>query len=197
MVEVTPLSSKPLTNHEVVLLAVYLLGGETSPVETEDIAVKANELAPGVFTWRKYADQINMEIVRVVLSNLKRSRDGNYLIGKGKDGWMLTERGLQYARAFSNNSRRSGGSKTPLSQKEKNWRRSEKLRMLATPAFAKISNGQANQVTEQEAEAFFRLDSYVTGKAREQKLLRAKNVFGDDSDLAEAIKVLENRVRRN
>src|SRR5712664_633633 len=50
--------SKPLTNHEVVLLAVYLLGGETSSVETEDIAVKVDKLAPWTFTWRKYADQI-------------------------------------------------------------------------------------------------------------------------------------------
>ena len=109
MAEMTVSTSKPLTNHEVVLLAVYLLGGETSPVETEDIAVKANDLAPGVFTWRKYADQINMEIVRVILSNLKRAQDGKFLVGKGKDGWMLTERGLQYAIAFSNNSSRPGG----------------------------------------------------------------------------------------
>src|SRR5436190_9834757 len=193
----SPPVSKTLTNHEVVLLAVYLLGGETSPIETEDIAVKVNELAPGAFTWKKYPDQINLEIVRVVLSNLRRSEDGNLLIGKGKDGWMLTERGLQFAKAFTGNSSRAGGSKTPLSLKEKNWRRSEKVRMLGTPAFEKISSGEGDKVTEQEAEAFFRLDSYVTGKAREQKLLRAKNVFGDDPDLGEAIRTLETMVRRN
>lgn len=171
-----PPVSKTLTNHEVVLLAVYLLGGETSPIETEDIAVKVNELAPGAFTWKKYPAQINLEIVRVVLSNLRRDADGNLLVGKGNDGWMLTERGLQLARAFSKNSSRAGGSKTPLSRKERNWRRSEKVRMLGTPAFDKVSKGLVGTVTEQEAEAFFRLDSYVTGKAREQKLLRAKNV---------------------
>jgi hypothetical protein len=188
---------KTLTNHEVVLLAVYLLGGETSPIDTEDIAVKANELAPGAFTWRKYVEQINLEIVRVILSNLKRAEDGNFLVGKGKDGWMLTERGLQFAKSFADNSSRASGSKTPLSQKEKNWRKSEKVRMLATTAFEKISSGQSDSVTEQEAESFFRLDSYVTGKAREQKLLRAKNVFGDDPDLGEAIRALELKVRRN
>jgi len=159
--------------------------------------VKVNELAPGAFTWKKYPAQINLEIVRVVLSNLRRSEDGNLLIGKGKDGWMLTERGLQFAKAFTGNSSRAGGSKTPLSLKEKNWRRSEKVRMLGTPAFEKISSGEGGKVTEQEAEAFFRLDSYVTGKAREQKLLRAKNVFGDDPDLGEAIRTLETMVRRN
>lgn len=189
--------SKTLTNHEVVLLAVYLLGGETSPIDTEDIAVKADKLAPNAFTWRKHSDQINIEIVRVILSNLKRTEDGNLLVGKGKDGWMLTERGLRLAKSFSDNSSRASGSKAPLSQKEKNWRRSEKARMLATTAYEKISSGQADKVTEQEAEAFFRLDSYVTGKTREQKLLRAKNVFGDDRDLGEVIRTLENKVRRN
>jgi hypothetical protein len=190
-------ATKTLTNHEVVLLAVYLLGGETSPIDTEDIAVKANALAPGAFTWRKYVEQINLEIVRVILSNLKRAEDGNLLVGKGKDGWMLTERGLHLAKSFSDNSTRASGSKTPLSQKEKSWRRSEKVRMLATAAFEKFSIGDLDKVTEQEAEAFFRLDPYVTGKTREQKLLRTKNVFGDDPDLGEAIRSLENKVRRN
>ena len=40
---------------------MYLLGGETRRVDTEDIAVKANELAPGRFAWKKYPDQINLE----------------------------------------------------------------------------------------------------------------------------------------
>lgn len=46
-----------LPNHEIVTLAVYLLGGERQRVDTEDIAVKANELASGRFTWRKYPDR--------------------------------------------------------------------------------------------------------------------------------------------
>lgn len=110
---------------------------------------------------------------------------------------MLTERGLRLAKSFSDNSSRASSSKTPLSQNEKNWRRSEKVRMLATAAFEKFSAGQSDKVTEQEAETFFRLDPHVTGKTREQKLLRAKNVFGDDPDLGEAIRTLENKVRRN
>ena len=57
-------AQKALANHEVVTLAAYLLGGDTQKVDTEDIAVKANELAPGRFTWRKYHDQINIDTVR-------------------------------------------------------------------------------------------------------------------------------------
>jgi hypothetical protein len=55
-------------NHELVVLATYLAGGAKAVSDTEDIAVKANELAPGRFTWRKYADQINIDTVRKRLS---------------------------------------------------------------------------------------------------------------------------------
>ena len=190
-------SSKALSNHDTVLLAVYLLGGESGPIDTEDIAVKVNILAPGAFTWRRYPNQINLEIVRVVLSNLKRSQGGRLLVGAGKDGWMLTERGLQSAKEFSGKSGRSRAGKTPLSQKEKSWMRSERERMLRSPAYAKFRAGELEGVSEQEAAAFFRLDSYVTGRAREQKLLRLINVFGDDADLGDAVKALEIKVRRN
>jgi hypothetical protein len=193
----SPPPSKSLSNHHTVLLAVYLLGGESGPIDTEDIAKKVNMLAPGVFTWRKYPDQINLEIVRVVLSNLKRSQGGKLLVGAGKDGWMLTELGLQSAKEFSSKSSRSRDAKTPLSQKEKAWMRSERERMLGSPAFAKFRAGELEGVSAQEAEAFFRLDSYVTGRAREQKLLRLINVFGDDAELGDAVKALEMKVRRN
>lgn len=49
--------SKTLSNNEIVTLAVFLLGGDSHCVDTEDVAVKVNEIAPGRFTWRKYPDQ--------------------------------------------------------------------------------------------------------------------------------------------
>jgi hypothetical protein len=86
--------AKALSNHQIVTLAVYLLGGDAQRIETEDIAVKANELAPGRFAWRKYPDQINIENVRTFLSDAKKPKNGAYLIEAGKDGWILTEAGL-------------------------------------------------------------------------------------------------------
>ena len=54
----------PLANHELVVLAAYLAGAQSNSVDTEDIAIKANDLAPGRFSWRKYKDQINIDTVR-------------------------------------------------------------------------------------------------------------------------------------
>jgi hypothetical protein len=88
-----------LSNHEIVTLAVYLLGGDTKYVDTEDIAVRANKIAPGRFTWRKYSDQINIENVRAFLSDAKKDKNGAFLRGAGKDGWLLTESGAAFAKA--------------------------------------------------------------------------------------------------
>ena len=57
------------SNFQIVTVAVYLLGGEARYIDTEDVAMKANELAPGRFSWIKYRDQINIkESVRLPLS---------------------------------------------------------------------------------------------------------------------------------
>ena len=56
-------STTHLTNHDIIVLAVYLVGGRFRHVDLEDVAVKANEIAPGRFVWRKYKEQINIDIV--------------------------------------------------------------------------------------------------------------------------------------
>ncbi len=40
-------------NHELGTLALYLLGGDATPVGLEEIAIKANQLAPGRCTWKR------------------------------------------------------------------------------------------------------------------------------------------------
>jgi hypothetical protein len=82
---------------EVVTLAVYLLGSGQRAIDTEDVAVEAHRLAPGRFAWTKYPDQINLELVRVYLSDAKKPDKGEMLIGSGRTGWRLTQRGLAWA----------------------------------------------------------------------------------------------------
>jgi hypothetical protein len=189
--------AKELANHEIVTLAVFLTGGDSKAVDTEDVAVKANELAPGRFTWRKHKDQINIEIVRAFLSDAKKPKYGALLTGAGKDGWMLSAAGMQFVRQRAGETKRSDLARIRRSKSEQNWLRSERERMLNSAAFTKYRAGELERVSEQEAEAFFRLDSYVTGKARDQKLLRLLNVFGNDAELGEAVNALEMKVRRN
>jgi len=180
---------------QIVVLAVYLLGGESQYVDTEDIAVKANEVAPGRFTWRKYPDQINIENVRTFLSDAKKPKNGEYLIGSGKKGWFLTETGHKFARKHVRNLAGADLSRIRMTKEERRWLQRERTRMLSSKAYEKFTLKKADEITVQEAEAFFRLDDYVTGMARERKLTRALNTFADDPDLGLAVKFMARKVR--
>lgn len=63
---------KAQANHEIVAMAALLLGGDARRADTEDIAKRASELAPGRFTWREYTDQINIETILAFLSDAKK-----------------------------------------------------------------------------------------------------------------------------
>lgn len=189
-------TAKELANHEIVTLAVYLLGGRTKPIDTEDVAVKANELAPGRFVWKRYQDQINLEIVRVYLSDAKKEAKGLYVSGSGTDGWLLTERGLAFAEKHAKTLGLVDLSQEALDPREKRWRRAERARLLTSDAFRKFVAGEINAVTEAEAAAFFRVDAYVGPQMRQRRITRIINAFGSDPKLDKAISRLADIVRR-
>ena len=121
--------AKALSNHEIVTLTVFLLGGDSKRIDTEDVAVKANELAPGRFTWRKYSDQINIKNISWFLWDAKKPKNGSYLIGADEDGWMLTESGLKFAKAHATELKSFNWARNPISPKERNLMRRERERM--------------------------------------------------------------------
>src|SRR5580704_2924829 len=86
-----------LSNTELVVIAAFRVGAATQHVDTEDIAVKANEIGPGRFTWKKYSYQINIDTVS---KRLWDGRKRGYLVGSERDGWLLTETGATLARKF-------------------------------------------------------------------------------------------------
>jgi len=185
------------SNLEIVTLSVYLLGGDSSYIDTEDIAVKVNELAPGRFSWRKYPDQINIDNVRKRLSDAKNPQKGGYIIGSFNEGWILTANGLGMCKKRMKELKGTNVSRPPIDQKQLRWQQREKTRMLSTAAFEKITLNNENEITIQEAEAFFRLDEYIVGKAREKKLNRYINSFTDDPKMGELVKKLAKKVRQN
>ncbi|MBM3326262.1 MAG: hypothetical protein FJY65_04690 [Calditrichaeota bacterium] len=103
---------KPIiTNREIAVYAVYLLGGIDKRIHTEDIAIKCFELAPESFSWIKYKDKIDKIVVVNSLMDASRPRYGELLRGRsGKgtrvlrikefgpaiDGWELTEAGINW-----------------------------------------------------------------------------------------------------
>lgn len=181
-----------LTRPEAVTLALYALGGADQAVDTEDIAVRVAELAPGMFAWKKYADRIDKELVRVALSDARLKKQ--WVVGAHeKGGWTLTPAGQQFAMA--NESRLGQQPEVRQRGREEQKHNQERLRLLTSPAFERFSEGGAEEISDEETDAFFRINVYVEGPARERKIARLENQFGQDPELGPAVTALAKRAR--
>lgn len=187
---------KLLSNTDIVTLALYLAGGDKNYVDMEDIAMAANKIAPGRFSWRKYPEQINLKLVEIRLCEGRNPEKGAYIVGSIKNGWILSEKGLEFVMNHIETSKKEDFARAPMNKKEKTYYHSEIERMLSSAAYIKFKNGNPESVTGFEADAFFRLDEYTTGSARKEKLTRIKNTFGNNPDLHDAIKIISGKVRK-
>jgi len=106
-----PGSNSQLSNVGIVVYALYQKGGASRPVHTEDIALKAFELAPDSFSWIKYPQYPDKEVTRNALKDARKEKHGRLVTGRagrGKghpsrtgserraDGWQLTEAGVKW-----------------------------------------------------------------------------------------------------
>lgn len=185
---------KPLANHEIVVLAAYAAGAASGPADTEDIAIHANELAPGRFSWRKHKEQINIDAVRKRLWDATKPDKGAYLIGSEKLGWRLTKAGFDFALRQIGGGNLTQPKKEPASQNERSAQAREINRMLGDEVLQKLRSGKADLITKSEAERFFRLDDYVVGKARIAKIERFRIIAHSDSELTQAIDIISKLV---
>ncbi len=73
-----------LSNEEIVLYALHLLGGWHKRVHTEDIALKCFELAPSKFSWTKYPKYPDLAPARFALESAKNSQYGSLVEGESE-----------------------------------------------------------------------------------------------------------------
>jgi len=184
---------------EIVTLAVYLLSGAQRAIDTEDIAATAHQLAPGRFSWKKYPDQINLELIRVYLSDAKTK--GGLVIGSGRTGWRLTQKGLKWAQQAAPaiegvDTSRSRAQLRSGSIEEQRWRR-ERSRVTSTRAWQMWKGGD-REIPCAAAKEVFRIDSYAKGDLREAKITRLQSLFTEDDEvapfLAHLVKVLNRGI---
>jgi hypothetical protein len=103
--------SDVIPNRELVVYALSLLGGQSKRIHTEDIALKCYELFPDTFSWTKYPQYPDKDVVRVALTDARKDQYGALVDGRtgqktgkfGKtrrgpmlDGWVLTDRGIRW-----------------------------------------------------------------------------------------------------
>jgi len=189
--------SPEISNVDVVVLATFLAGGHISRVDTEDIAMIANRLAPGRFSWRKYKEQINLEHVRVTLTDARKKEKGLLIEGNLQDGWMLTKSGVILADQLGKQVKKKDLSrvlKRDDQRRQAAWYKRERERMLSSPLVQRFRDQGVSSISKREAESFFRLDEYVTGADREQKIRRWIAAFELDVDLREIVEALAVRL---
>ncbi len=94
-------------NRKLVVYCLYVTGGATESVHTEDLALKCWELFPDSFSWRKYPQYPDKDIVRVALIDARKDKYGALVsgrveghasgVGPGQpEGWLLTDKGLTW-----------------------------------------------------------------------------------------------------
>lgn len=179
-----------LSNDKIVVLAAYLAGAAEQLTDTEDIAVKANDLAPGKFSWRKYREQINIEAVRKRLYDAAKISKGGLISGGEREGWLLTSAGLSFCQDHAEILKTGLEFAPRLSAKEKTWQHREGARMTSETAFKKWETGALSEITRQEAERFFGVDDYIKGLARQKRIARAQQIFRGDPSLEQAISAI-------
>ena len=175
---------KKLTQPQLVTIALLELGGASEACDTEDIAVQVDELAPGVFVWRKHRDRIDKELVRVALSDAKRKH--SFVAGSHNGGgWMLTPQGQAFAEATAVES--DGKRITPRIDPTLGR---EKARIIASPTFASFQASGTESISDDDADSLFRLSVYVTGDVREKQILRIENAFASDPEIGEVVRAM-------
>lgn len=185
--------SSELSNEGVALAALLACGGDVSRIDTEDVAMRADELSPGRFRWRKYKDQIDLGLVRNGLQDAKKT--GN-VRGGAHEGWALTDVGLNEARNVLS---RLGGTAERFrpTKQQLAWRSRERTRLLAEDAFKAVARGELNGLPTAALLRFFRIDEYVSAEGREDRISRLVNAFDGDAVLAPAVRALAEKLRND
>jgi hypothetical protein len=178
-----------LSNPEILTLAVYMRGGAVSPVDLEDAAIEAFNLAPKKFSWKKYEDQIDLRIVQYALQDACKV-DMGYLKGGSKHGYMLTQTGLDWAKRydeskqFSTTSRKSSPSDLLLK---------EQIRLQKSRAYEKFVSGNPDKITMMDFREFARVNDYFPEHVRKQRYAKIDNVVKDDEELKKVWTYLRTR----
>ena len=100
-----------ISNWEITVYALHILGGGLRYIPTEDIAVKCFEIAPDSFSWVKYPQYPDKDVVRRTLIAARdekigilvrgragrgRGKSGRTNAGPALDGWSLTAAGAKW-----------------------------------------------------------------------------------------------------
>jgi hypothetical protein len=181
-----------LPSYQIAALASYLVGAGEKAVHTEDIALKAFELAPNRFSWKKYPNNIDLEAVRVALRHGTEPQHGSLLSGSMETGWMLTPEGLQWATQAEEtitggvtSKARRGSHQAALD--------AEVDRILSTSAWEKARLGRQDDISVYEFQSLARVNEYTSASKYSQRIGQIKLAGSERPEILDLIEFLDSK----
>jgi hypothetical protein len=169
---------------DVIVLALDEAGGRDEPIDTEDVAIKAWQLAPKSFCWRKYESQVDISTVRLTLRHAAESKNGARVGGSMRAGWHLTPAGLRWLKTEGSKVRRLLGVKLPTNRGERRaetrHQAIEVQRLTRSDAYRLWKAGMP--VEPKQAAIAFRIDGYTTDRDRSLKSTRFIEMAASNGD---------------
>lgn len=146
-----------LSDKDIVIYSLFLLGGWQKRIHTEDIALKCYQLAPSKFSWVKHPQYPDLTPARFALETVKKKRYGALVQGeserkrtiKNVGGWMLTSEGVKWIKLNKLRIEQSLGKHRPTGDRLITDRKLKEL--FRSEAYKKFSNyGERAEVTHAE-----------------------------------------------
>jgi hypothetical protein len=188
--------TEQLSNYQLVTIAVTLIGGDLDYVDTEDIAVKVDEMAPQRFGWRKYPDRIDLDSVRVALRDAKKPKNGGLLVGNNTDGWMLNSTAMKWIEALDLEHVKIQQPIQPRRDSIAANLEAERVRLRHSQAYRHFIEGQKDVITIQDFYQFARVNEYFGAKALQRRYVIVSNAVAGDEMLSELWAMLRVRFQK-
>ena len=186
-----------IPNWELATAACFLEGGATKLVHTEDLAVRAFQLAPQRFCWKKYPERIDLDIARVSLTDAAKAKNGALVQGSKDTGWSLTRAGLQWVErarqrfprlflgeAIDDPDRRSAQAVAADREAE---------RLKQSDAYRKWEAGRASELTVYDFFKATRTSEYLPTAQMSLRRTQIVQLVAGDADLVRFVDDLFNR----
>ena len=146
-----------LSDKDIAIYALYLLGGWQERIHTEDVALKCFELAPSKFSWVKFPQYPDPAPARFALEAAKKPSVSALVKGESEKkrtaqnigGWMLTESGVQWILANMSRIEKTLGQHVPTGNRLFSDRKLKEL--LESTAFKKFRDyGEQAEISHAE-----------------------------------------------
>jgi len=190
------MKGKKIKNIELVTLALYQMGGTNKSIDTEDIAIKADEIDNQRFKWRnkKYKEFIDRGLILESLNAARVRKIGSFLKGNDDKGWILTTDGLKFCKNSKHKFNHTVIRKKRLSKIDKKYLIREEDRIKRSEAFNKYFNGKKKDISKEEIKRLFKVDDYTSKSDLQRRIVNLLDNFKDEDNIYKLIDTYKKEV---